>query len=288
MTQDANLENAYPRMTDDAGPENGDPRMTDDAGPENGDPRMTEDAGLAKIPYYLQIRAQVHRRILSGQYRPGDKLPSEAALAREFGVSRMTVTKALQELVDREYLRRVQGGGTYVGKPTIEGNRGGILGLTRTMEDRGYALSTQVLCQEVRHPTRDVAEALKLPLGRDVLHLRRLRTVNGVPVVVQDTWIDLAACPNLAVADYATASLYEQVEAQTGTPVFQASDRIEAIAADADAAAQLQVAEGFPILKVRRVAHLQPGRPFEYAQSLYRSDQYVMEIAYGSKSEGGK
>ena len=241
---------------------------------------MMEHANLAKVPYYRQIREQVYRRILTGEYRPGDKLPSEEALAREFGVSRMTVTKALQELVDREYLRRVQGGGTYVGKPTIEGNRSGIHGLTRTMADRGYSLETRVLAKEVRHPTREVAEALSISLGREVLFLYRLRIVNGAPVVLQRTWVDLGACPSLSEADFTNGSLYDLVRAGTGLDIFQARDRIEAVAADSSTAGLLGVAPGFPLLLVRRVASLKPGCPFEYAESQYRSDQYAMEIVY--------
>ncbi len=241
---------------------------------------MTRNGGPANMPVYLQIREQIYWRIVSGQYRPGDKLPSEEALARAHGVSRMTVTKALQELVDREYLRRVQGGGTYVGKPTIEGNRNGIRGLTRTMTDRGYRLQTRVLEQTVCHPPRPVADALGMPLGRKVLHLKRLRIVNGSPVVLQDTWVDQSVCPEPLDTDFTRCSLYDRIREHTGMDMHQARDRMEAVAADEAASGLLGVDAGFPLLLVRRVASLSPGRPVEYAESLYRSDQYVMEITY--------
>jgi len=240
-----------------------------------------EKKDFSRTPYYLQIREQLFNKIVNGEYKPGDKLPAEEKIAKEYGVSRVTVTKALQELVSRDYLRRVQGDGTYVGKPTIEGNRGEILGLSQSMAQRGFPLETTLLLREILPPTKQIAETLAIPLDREILHLRRIRTVNGAPVVLQDTWVNLSLCPALSEVDFSFRPLYDSLQELGGLRITRTKDLFEAIAADTETCSRLNVALGFPLLKAKRVAYLKGDIPFESAESFYRSDLYALEVVNG-------
>lgn len=82
---------------------------------------LISESGFRKTPIYLQIREAIYNKIISGEYKSGEKLPSEDSLAVQYGVSRMTVNKAIMELVNKEYLTRIQGSGTYVSKMRKEG-----------------------------------------------------------------------------------------------------------------------------------------------------------------------
>ena len=88
---------------------------------------MMNENDFKKSPVYLQIRETIYNKIISGEYKAGEKLPSEDKLAEQFGVSRMTINKALMELVNKEYLTRVQGSGTFVSKMRKEGSTSKIL-----------------------------------------------------------------------------------------------------------------------------------------------------------------
>ena len=127
-----------------------------------------------KVPIYLQIRESIYNKIVNGEYRAGDKLPSEDKLAETFGVSRMTVNTALMELVNQEYLVRTQGSGTFVSKVRKEGSKKSVMGFNASMESKGFLVNTNVLIQEMMLPGREISAKLNLPVTQEVLHLKRI------------------------------------------------------------------------------------------------------------------
>lgn len=106
---------------------------------------MISENEFRKAPVYLQIREAIYNKIISGEYKAGEKLPAEEKLAEEYGVSRMTVNKALMELVSREYLTRIQGSGTYVSKMRREGTKTRGMSFRDSLMKKGFKVDTIVL-----------------------------------------------------------------------------------------------------------------------------------------------
>ena len=223
---------------------------------------MISENEFRKAPVYLQIREAIYNKIISGEYKAGEKLPAEEKLAEEYGVSRMTVNKALMELVSREYLTRIQGSGTYVSKMRREGT------------------DTIVLEKKMVTPNKEVAEILNISITSRVMFLKRLRKVHENPIVVQESYLSSKVSEKLFNVDYNQYSLYDSLKEICQTEIVRAKDTVEAKAATGEVCDWLEAEEGFPVLVARRVAYDAENDPIELSNSIYRSDQYVLEIEY--------
>lgn len=232
-----------------------------------------------RVPYYIQIRESILKKIVSGELKVGDKLPSEENLAKHFGVSRMTVNKALRDLVDDGYLTRVPGSGTYINKIRREGSGMATLGFMESISKKGFNVTTKVVFKELEIPSKDVAERLNIFLSQQVYHIKRVRFVNNIPIVFQDSYIRQDLCPGLFEYDLENKSLYRSIQKITGKEIRKARDKIEAIESDEKMEEILKVKKSFPLLYIERVAFIDDN-PIELTYSWYRSDQYILEIEY--------
>lgn len=231
------------------------------------------------MPLYLQIREKYYQAILTGEYQPGDKLPSEDDIAQSFGVTRVTVNKALSELLAQGYLYRRHGAGTFVSKLRREGDTTSVLGFYESVQKKGFGVVSQVLESRLATPDKAVAEHLQMSLLADVFYLRRLRRVNGKPVVLQTTYIQGDFLPALQKADFTSQSLYE-VMARAGHEVVRARDYVDAVNASDEVSALLEVPPRQALLTTRRTGFGRAGAPLELTYSIYRGDQYELEIEY--------
>jgi GntR family transcriptional regulator len=221
-------------------------------------------------PLYRQIAELITRGLDGGEWKPGEAIPSEFELAARFKVSQGTVRKAIDELAAAHLLVRRQGKGTFVATHSEERTQFRFL---RLAPDDGSAerLSRKFLdCKRMR-PSAEVAQALDIPTSQAVLQVRRLLYFRGAPVVLDDLWLPLALFKGLTeqrLSEY-EGPLYGLFEAEFGVRMIRAEEQIRAVAADADAAALLQVAPGAPLLAVDRVSFTYGDRPVELRRGRY-------------------
>ncbi len=231
-----------------------------------------------KSPIYMQIREAIYNKIITGEYKSGQRLESEDKLAGHFGVSRITVSKALAELVTKGYLTRIQGSGTYVSKIRNEKSKREIVGLSEVMAKKGYKYTTRLIEKELIFPTKEIAAFFNIPLNEKVIHIKRIRAVNDEPLIIQDTYLNGILCMPVYNIDLENCSLYKSITKFCGFSIERAKDTIEAISASGQTKDILNVTEGFPLLLSRRLAYDKNDKPVELTYSTYRSDQYVLEI----------
>ena len=205
---------------------------------------------------------------------------TEEKLAEEYGVSRMTVNKALMELVSREYLTRIQGSGTYVSKMRREGTKTRGMSFRDSLMKKGFKVDTIVLEKKMVTPNKEVAEILNISITSRVMFLKRLRKVHENPIVVQESYLSSKVSEKLFNVDYNQYSLYDSLKEICQTEIVRAKDTVEAKAATGEVCDWLEAEEGFPVLVARRVAYDAENDPIELSNSIYRSDQYVLEIEY--------
>jgi GntR family transcriptional regulator len=221
-------------------------------------------------PLYRQIAELITRGLDGGEWKPGEAIPSELELAARFKVSQGTVRKAIDELAAAHLLVRRQGKGTFVATHSEERTQFRFL---RLAPDDGSAerLARKFLdCKRMR-PSAEVAQALDIPTSQAVLQVRRLLYFRGAPVVLDDLWLPLALFKGLTeqrLSEY-EGPLYGLFEAEFGVRMIRAEEQIRAVAADADAAALLQVAPGAPLLAVDRVSFTYGDRPVELRRGRY-------------------
>lgn len=233
-------------------------------------------------PKHAQLRQILERRA-AGELKPGDPLPGERALEEEFGVSRITVRRAIGDLVAAGKLTRVRGKGTFVAPPPLVG---GIHLASLSDEMRGQEVEASARVLEAAVEPAPPAAAAFFGTPGPHIHLRRLRLGGGEPYGVDDAWYNAAVAPNLLGRDL-EHSVYRVLEEAYGVVVAQAEQTVAALAAGPEEAELLQVEPGAPLLQVVRLASTAStastartddvtasAAPVEYCTSLYRTDRY--------------
>lgn len=229
------------------------------------------------IPRYVRIREALRQRIDDGAYRAGEKIPSEHVLAKEFGVSRMTVRRALRQLTDAGMLVRRPGSGTYVQHRFVSySNR--LRSYSDEVLAQGFEPSARVLFVGIRAASPSVAAGLQIPEGEDTICIERLRLADGTPIAFSRVHVRRSLFPELAHrADWDNYSLYAHYE-KRGLPPAYAHDRVEARCADEEQAQILGIAAGDPVLYGRRELFSPEGVPIEFGEGIARGDRFAYEV----------
>lgn len=229
-------------------------------------------------PLYQQIKSLILQSLQAGHWKPGDLIPSEIELAARFRVSQGTVRKAIDELAAEHLLVRRQGRGTFVATHAEQHVQYRFLRLLPDHGDadsEGPAQRSIIDCKRQRAPA-DVARTLGLRTGDAVLQVRRVLAFQGVPTILEDLWLPGSAFKGLTAERLASyqGAMYALFETEFGVRMVRADEKLRAVAADAQAAEQLQVAPGLPLLSVERVAYTYQDAPMELRRGLYRTDTH--------------
>lgn len=206
--------------------------------------------GKNDLPAYEQVKAWVRQHIGSGRWKPGDPVPSEAALMQQFGVSRMTVNRALRELAAEGLVTRVQGSGTRVAQLHRISSRLTIRDIHEEVVERGHVHSTRVIHAEREKAGAQVAASLGLRAGSAVFHTVLIHMENGVPIQYEDRYVNPAAAPGYLETDFAQTS--PTLHLLQHAPLTEASYSIEACLPSADEAKALAIRRSEPCLVMMR------------------------------------
>jgi GntR family transcriptional regulator len=231
-------------------------------------------------PLYAQIRQLIVAALAAGEWRPGDALPSEAALAERFHASPGTVRRALDELTAEHLVERRQGRGTFVSTHTAPRNSYRFLRLVANDGESGFTREL-LHCRRAR-ATAETARALQLRAAEPVIEVRRLLLRRARPVVLDDLWLPERHFDglNAALIDAYPGTLYALFEERFGVHMVRADEKLRAVAAGEEVAALLRVTTGEPLLSVERVAYTYGDRPVELRRGLYHTlaDHYRNEL----------
>jgi DNA-binding GntR family transcriptional regulator len=232
------------------------------------------------VPMYYQVAQQLEHAIESGELAPGSRLDGELALAEQLGVSRPTLRRAIEYLVERGYLVRRRAVGTQVVHPKVRRP----VELSSLYDDLAASRKnprTTVL-SVARIPATDaVAYALGLGEGAEVLALERLRYADEKPLAVMRNWLP-AGLVELDAERLERAGLYQLLRA-AGVRLHLASQTIGAKAASAAEAELLAGHRGEPLLTMQRTAYNESGQPVELADHIYRASLYSFEIVLATR-----
>jgi GntR family transcriptional regulator len=227
------------------------------------------------IPLYYQVETVIRKKIESDVFKQGDKIPSEIELANEFHVSRITIRKAVENLVQDGLLLKQQGIGTLVTKHLINDAVNSLESFTEKMESQGRIVSSTLLDVCIQVPPEDIGESLKLGPDEQVLKISRIRNVDGLPLALFTTYVPVYL--GIPSDEDFTGSLFE-VYAKFGIEPYYSDRSFRAIVADQTVASILQIAEGRAALQMDYLTYDEQGRVIEYAEGIYRGDWYNYKI----------
>lgn len=211
---------------------------------------MLAPMGKNDLPAYEQVKGWIRQHIASGAWKPGDPVPSEAALLERFGISRMTANRALRELAAEGLVTRVQGSGTRVAQLHRISSRLVIRDIHEEVAERGHAHSTRVLQVGQEKAGAEVAGALGLRKGAPVFHTVLVHLENGVPIQYEDRYVNPAAAPGYLETDFASVSPTSHLLQHA--PLTEASYTIEATLPTPQEAKALEIRTSEPCLAMMR------------------------------------
>jgi DNA-binding GntR family transcriptional regulator len=235
---------------------------------------MTAVPSLPRSPLYFRIQQVILEQIQAGQLQPGAQLPTEADLARQYQVSRITAKRALDELVRQGRAFRQQGRGTFVAQARIR-DISGFRSFSEDIRARGLTPSSQVLDFREVDPEPAIRERLHIPAGERVFLLRRLRLADQIPVAVEAAYLPCRICPDLLKENLAGGSLYTLlVEKYNRIPTW-ADAEIEAAMPTKEQARLLGLKAGMPVLIAHRITYAADYDVIETVDSVYRGDRFT-------------
>jgi GntR family transcriptional regulator len=224
-------------------------------------------------PLYSVIADRAEARIRTGAWAAGTRLPPERDLCRELEVSRATLRQALDELEERGLITRHQGRGTFVTRPRVQPAISGYFSIREALLARGATIVTRVLGVTHVDASRQIAADLGLLPGDPLLHVERLRLVDGEPIVLEAAWLPAELFPGLESADLAARSLYDVLREDFGRRVAEAQETIEPVILTPHECGLLDVPRHTPAILTRRVTTDRDGTIVELSQALLRGDR---------------
>ena len=232
-------------------------------------------------PLYMQLQRNMREAVESRALAPESMLPTERTSAETLNISRVTVRKAVENLVREGLLTRRQGAGTFVAG-RIEKNFAKLSSFTEDMEARGRKPSSQWILKDRGAVTPDESLTLGLSPGTPVYRFQRLRMADGEPMALEISTIPAFAIGEL---DRVGVSLYAALD-ETGHRPVRALQRLRAIPFTGEVARKLGIPEGSAGLFIERRGYLETGQTVEITQSYYRGDAYdfVAELEMGRSS----
>lgn len=226
------------------------------------------------VPRYHQLKEILLRRIQSGEFQPGDQFPTEERLCQDYDLSRGTVRRAINILVDEGWLRREQGRGTFVAQSSLAPVYFRLGDFAEDMQRRGLTPSTRVLRLRVIPASPEIAERLQLAVGEDVIESARLRLADGRPMAYETRYLALRLCPQLLDEDLELESIHSLLIDKYDIPLLRACHTVEARVLCEEEAQLLEVEPGTAGFFVDRVTYTTLDRPVTWYRTLYRGDEY--------------
>lgn len=227
------------------------------------------------VPRYHQLKEILRERIRSGEWKPGDLIPSERELSETYRISRMTARQAITDLVNEGVFYREQGRGTFVTRNKITQQLLRLTGFTEDISARGQHPSTKVLSAEMSPADEFTAERLRIAPGTLIFCLQRLRLADGEPLAIEFSQLNFKGCERLLEEDLEQQSLYRLLESKYGLPLMEAEQELEAGLAGNEEAALLKISPGSSVLFTRRTTYTDRNQPIEYAKSVYCGNKYT-------------
>ena len=229
-------------------------------------------------PKYAQIQAYIANKVRSHQWRAGDKLPSEEALMQSLDVSRGTIRKAIEGLIEEGVIERMHGIGTFVKEEKITYPFAQeLVSFEEAMNRRRLAFKTEVLSVQRMLPTQCLQDRLNIQPGEEVLAIVRVRRVEKKPIIVLYNWVVLSRVPGLEAVDLTQMGLFKAIEEALGEKIKYGRRQFSAVNANAELVQLLHLPEGTAVLKLEQVTFKHDGQALEASDVYLDSSEYQIE-----------
>jgi GntR family transcriptional regulator len=224
------------------------------------------------VPLYYQLKEIIKGKIDREEWKPSDKIPSEAFLSNYNNISIMTVRQAIKALRAEGVLYKVIGKGIFVSKPRLERDLSELTSFTERLISDGFNVTRHILNIKTIPSDNNVASKLEISEGSTVIRVERLMFYEKTPFYCDINFFPYDLCHSLTREDFSSSSIYPLLENKLGLPLDIANLTLEAIKCKSYQAKLLQVRNGSPVLHLSQVTHLIDGRPIQLLDAIARND----------------
>ncbi|OWW19471.1 histidine utilization repressor [Noviherbaspirillum denitrificans] len=203
-----------------------------------------------RVPAFLLIKNYLLEQIQSGHWKEGDAIPSEQALCKQFGVSRMTVNRAVRELTDEQILSRIQGSGTYVAQHKYQATLVEIKSIAEEVRARGHRHRSELHLLERSKASEQMAIHFGMKPGHPLFHSVIVHFENDIPIQVEDRWVNPEVAPDYMQQDFSAITPNEYLMA--AAPLQGVNYSIEALGPPKEIAEMLHIGGKDPCLVLKR------------------------------------
>lgn len=231
---------------------------------------------------YKIIKEDLKEQINTGKLKSNDLVLSESQLCEKYGVSRITVTRAINDLVSEGYLYRLQGKGTFVKGPQIKEGLPFLSAFTDRMKGNDYYLETKVLAKRSVDMPKKMSAYFNLPTDTKIIYLERLRIVNNEPLCISKSYLLPEIFYWTLLEDMEQESLYNLLEEKYNHKMGKSEQLIEIGYLDKTSANYMKITEKDPCLKFTLFCHLDDERPAQYEETYYLGNRYAYKVHLGT------
>jgi len=232
------------------------------------------------LPLYIQLKNIIENKIKEKDWKPGDIIPSEKELQKQFEVSRITVRQAVKELENEGLVKKKQGKGTYVSFPKLSHELPNLTSFTEDIESKGLNPESKIISIE-KLIDSEIAEKIGANSKTVFLNVKRLRLINGEAVGIHDCYLDTNILDQKAVVEIKNmdneTSLYDIIEKYNIT-ISHADETLEGGISDPYVSKLLGIKKDFPLLILERITFTDNNEAFEFVKMHYRADKYKYSI----------
>ena len=235
---------------------------------------------------YEAVSSDIIMRITQGEFGPNDRLPTIPELADHYGVSAITIKRALDELDARGLIARRRGSGTYVkGIPSLDSHEGGwsvsgqMMGFSTEHDALGETVTSNVHEFEIVEPPEEVRAGLRMEPEEFAYRICRTRFADARPRVVEYTYMPLNVVPGLK-RSHVERSIYRYISDELGLTIDSAHRKVRAVNPTEQEVAWLGVEPSTPLLEVKQIGFLNDGTPFEWSISRHQQDYELLVISH--------
>lgn len=228
-------------------------------------------------PLYKRIANNIREEIQKHNLKAGEAIPSEMKLAQKYNVSRVTIRQSIDLLVNEDLLYRVKGSGTYVKKPRIEHNIYRLQSFIEEIRNQNRKYVNKIIEFKMSVADDTIMNILNLHKKDQVFFISRIRYVDNIPVVLENTYLPVKLFPDLSY-ETMLSSKYEYIESKKGFKIKESYQEFIPILPDKKVQDLLSIEDMTPILKVIMNSVLDNDVVFEYTELYFRTDQYKFSI----------
>jgi GntR family transcriptional regulator len=239
---------------------------------------MTENNPL---PFYSQIKNAITQSIESGQYQPGDQLPSQRELCEQFHTSLMTMRRVLTDLQSIGIIRTIPGKGIYVNEKARPSDYGSLQGFEVQMARLGMKPCTKTLEARIITATAYLSQILHIQPGAQVVYIYRLRYADDKPISIYKVYVPHALCPGILEKGVAERSLFAVLREDYGLKLVGSRNTATAVLPDEEARQLLELDEPVALLQREQITFLDTGEIIEYSRNFSRGDRYCVQYDEG-------